>query len=78
LNEPAEFKRPEFFTVRVRDEEYQVPHSCPHRDGWLEHGMINENRRSITCPLHFSVFCLKTGEQLSGPPCGRLDVKRLS
>ncbi|WP_235195311.1 Rieske (2Fe-2S) protein [Pseudomonas brassicacearum] len=55
-----------------------MPHACPHRAGWLEHGVINQQRKSITCPLHFSVFSLETGEQLSGPPCGRLEVKRLS
>ncbi|AVB19484.1 MULTISPECIES: Rieske (2Fe-2S) protein [Pseudomonas syringae group] len=77
MNEPAEFRRPEAFTVRIDQEEYRVPSNCPHREGWLEHGVVNEQRRSITCPLHFSVFSLKTGEQLSGPPCGRLQVQRL-
>jgi len=78
LNEPSEFDHSGTFTVTVDNQQYQVPHACPHRDGWLVHGTINEQRKSITCPLHFSVFSLETGEQLSGPPCGRLDVKRMA
>jgi len=78
LNEPAEFRRPDTFTVSIANESYQVPSNCPHREGWLEHGVINEKRKSITCPLHFSVFSLETGDQLSGPPCGNLLVKRLT
>ncbi|RMO98444.1 hypothetical protein ALQ33_02745 [Pseudomonas syringae pv. philadelphi] len=77
MNEPAEFRRPDTFIVRIDEEEYRVPSSCPHREGWLEHGVINEKRRAITCPLHFSVFSLETGEQLSGPPCGHLHVSRV-
>ncbi|QKZ04543.1 MULTISPECIES: Rieske (2Fe-2S) protein [Pseudomonas] len=72
-----ELTRAETFNLVVADREYQVPHQCPHREGWLEHGMVNEGRRTITCPLHFSVFCLETGKQLGGPECGSLKVKRL-
>jgi protein arginine N-methyltransferase 1 len=32
-------------------------------------------RKTITCPLHHSTFCLETGEQLAGPTCGALDVR---
>ncbi|MBC3364636.1 Rieske 2Fe-2S domain-containing protein [Pseudomonas sp. SWRI92] len=78
MSEPSEFHRPGTFAVIIGDQHFQVPHTCPHRAGWLEHGVVNEQRKSITCPLHFSVFSLETGEQLSGPPCGRLEVKRLS
>ena len=78
MNEPSEFDHSGTFTVTVANHQSQVPHVCPPRDGWLVHGTINEQRKSITCPLHFSVFSLETGEQLSGPPCGRLDVKRMA
>lgn len=77
MKEPAEFRRPDTFTVNIGQEQYLIPSSCPHREGWLEHGVVNEKRRSITCPLHFSVFSLETGEQLSGPPCGQLQVRRV-
>jgi nitrite reductase/ring-hydroxylating ferredoxin subunit len=75
LSEPSEIYRPGTFAVVIGDQHFEVPHMCPHRAGWLEHGVINERRKSITCPLHFSVFSLETGEQLSGPPCGRLEIK---
>jgi len=78
LSELSEFHRPGTFTVEIDNQRYEVPHTCPHREGWLVHGNINEQRKSITCPLHFSVFSLETGEQLSGPPCGRLEVKRVT
>ncbi|PVZ19782.1 MULTISPECIES: Rieske 2Fe-2S domain-containing protein [unclassified Pseudomonas] len=65
------------FTVHLEDASYEVPSLCPHRHGWLAHGMVNRQRRTITCPLHFSVFSLENGEQLSGPPCGSLACRRL-
>lgn len=49
-----------------------VPRYCPHRAGRLDHGELNDKRGTITCPLHRSTFDLATGEQLTGPPCGRL------
>jgi nitrite reductase (NADH) small subunit len=47
---------------------------CPHRKGKLRFGRVNERRGTITCPLHYSTFDLRTGEQVSGPPCGSLEV----
>jgi nitrite reductase (NADH) small subunit len=47
---------------------------CPHRKGRLRFGMVNERRMTITCPLHHSTFDLRTGDQISGPPCGPLRV----
>ncbi|MBK5009937.1 Rieske 2Fe-2S domain-containing protein [Pseudomonas sp. S60] len=70
--------RPATFTVQVGDQTYEVPSLCPHRQGWLEHGMVNHDRRTIMCPLHFSVFSLETGEQLSGPDCGSLACRKLT
>lgn len=51
---------------------------CPHRKGRLRFGMVNPRRMSITCPLHHSTFDLRTGRQLSGPPCGPLRVSVLT
>ncbi|MCG6969503.1 MAG: Rieske 2Fe-2S domain-containing protein [Gammaproteobacteria bacterium] len=55
---------------------YKVPRYCPHRRGKLQYGFVNERKKTIACPLHRSTFSLETGEQISGPPCGRLDVKK--
>ena len=62
------------FIIRLQDTEYLVPRHCPHRGGRLDHGQINQQRRTVTCPLHKSVFCLETGEQLAGPFCPTLAV----
>jgi len=66
------------FKVTLDGQHYLVPQYCPHRAGRLAHGEINRQRKTISCPLHHSVFSLETGEQLSGPPCGRLAVERCS
>jgi nitrite reductase/ring-hydroxylating ferredoxin subunit len=57
--------------VRVR-----VPRFCPHRGGRLDHGELDRVRGRVVCPLHRSVFELKTGAQLAGPPCEPLAVER--
>ena len=64
------------FSVVIDEVKYTVPRRCPHRGGYLEYGVISAQRKTITCPLHFSVFCLQTGAQLHGPPCGSLGVHR--
>ena len=63
------------FEIAIGDRQYRVPHHCPHRAGRLQHGLVNEARKTITCPLHHSVFCLESGAQIAGPECGALDVK---
>jgi protein arginine N-methyltransferase 1 len=65
------------FTIDVAGQQYCVPRFCPHRGGRLADGYINASRKTIACPLHHSVFSLETGDQLAGPACGRLCVKKL-
>ena len=62
-----------FFPLQVGA--MQVPRHCPHRAGRLDHGHINRQRLTLTCPLHQSVFCLRTGKQLAGPACGSLALE---
>ena len=78
LDEGEVALRPAAFVIQAGDDLYEVPSLCPHREGWLEHGTVNHNRRTIACPLHFSVFSLETGEQLSGPACGNLTCRKLT
>lgn len=72
--EDSSYREEGYFTVRIQQHSYWVPRHCPHRAGRLDHGHVNEQRKTITCPLHHSVFSLESGEQLSGPACGRLAV----
>jgi nitrite reductase/ring-hydroxylating ferredoxin subunit len=68
----------ESFRVAIDHHEYVIPRSCPHRGGYLQYGEINVQRKTITCPLHHSVFCLQTGAQLHGPPCGSLSIRSVA
>ncbi|MEL4887309.1 50S ribosomal protein L11 methyltransferase [Pectobacterium betavasculorum] len=65
------------FDIDLDGGRYRVPHHCPHRAGRLMHGHINPVRKTITCPLHHSVFCLESGVQLSGPRCAALHIEVL-
>lgn len=62
----------ETIIVAVGDTIYRISKFCPHRWGRLEYGYINEKSKTITCPLHSSTFSLITGDQQSGPPCGKI------
>lgn len=65
------------FVVELGNERFQLPRECPHRGGLLSCGVLNERRGTITCPLHFSVFDVRSGRQLSGPDCPDLPVVAL-
>lgn len=65
------------FVITVQGDQFEVARHCPHRGGRMDHGMINARSRTISCPLHNSVFSLDTGEQVSGPQCEKLCVHRL-
>ncbi|HGE6810403.1 TPA: 50S ribosomal protein L11 methyltransferase [Pseudomonas aeruginosa] len=65
------------FDIDLDGRRYRVPHHCPHCAGRLMHGHINPTRKTISCPLHHSVFCLESGAQLSGPRCAALDIEVL-
>jgi len=53
------------FVVEVEGQKLRVPIECPHRKGRLNHGYFRGNH--IVCPLHYSVFDLRTGKCLKGP-----------
>jgi len=63
------------FAVDIDGRRYHIPRHCPHRAGRLDHGYVNEKRKTIACPLHHSLFCLETGAQLAGPACGALTIR---
>jgi nitrite reductase/ring-hydroxylating ferredoxin subunit len=67
----------ERFTVELDDGTYELPARCPHRLGYLSKGYVNQRRGILTCPLHYSKFCIRTGQRLSGPACTDLDVRRV-
>ena len=49
----------------VDDRVYAIDNTCPHREGYLHEGQVEGT--TVTCPWHFTVFCLRTGSVLEGP-----------
>ncbi|CAI9009804.1 MULTISPECIES: methyltransferase domain-containing protein [Burkholderia] len=66
------------FPVDIDGRRYHIPNHCPHRAGRLRYGHVDTQRKTITCPLHHSVFCLESGRQIAGVECGALDVGHAS
>lgn len=76
IDEDAQRERQRFI-LRIGGQTLQLPRYCPHRGGRLDYGLVNQDRLTIACPLHRSVFCLRSGRQLSGPACGDLVLQPL-
>ncbi|GAA6168364.1 Rieske (2Fe-2S) protein [Sessilibacter corallicola] len=74
-NTKSDYKEKGDFTIQIDNKSYKISKFCPHRAGRLDHGNVNIKKRTVTCPLHRSVFCLDTGKQIAGPKCGNLFIK---
>ncbi len=59
----------ELALVNVDGTFYAVGNECPHRGGFLGEGEINFDwhQWALECPLHASVFDVRTGEVLNPP-----------
>ena len=59
----------ELALVNVDGSFFAVDNECTHRGGFLGEGEINTdwNEWAIECPLHGSVFDVRTGEVLNPP-----------
>ena len=59
----------EIALVNVQGTFYAIDNECTHRGGSLGDGEINDdwNDWAIECPLHGSVFDVRTGEVLKPP-----------
>ena len=59
----------ELALVHVDGTFYAIDNECTHRGGYLGEGEINPDwsECAIECPLHGSVFDVRTGEVLSPP-----------
>ena len=66
------------YTLRFRRYvRHIVANESTHRKGSLYHGVVDPVRRTIRCPLHQTLFDLRTGKKLAGPTCEDLQVKKL-
>jgi nitrite reductase/ring-hydroxylating ferredoxin subunit len=47
--------------ARAGDQVYAVDRICTHAEADLSTGIMNEEERTVTCPLHLSTFRLQDG-----------------
>ncbi|HEY9491515.1 MAG TPA: Rieske 2Fe-2S domain-containing protein [Nitrososphaeraceae archaeon] len=47
--------------AKARDKIYATDRICTHAYADLSTGFMNENEKTVTCPLHMSVFKLEDG-----------------
>lgn len=47
--------------ARAGGQVYAVDRTCTHAEADLATGFLNEEERTVTCPLHLSVFRLSDG-----------------
>jgi nitrite reductase/ring-hydroxylating ferredoxin subunit len=65
----------EIGVFHVDDGFYAVQNTCPHREGYLHEGPLQGTK--VTCPWHFAVFDLRSGEVLEGPAESNLRTYRV-
>ena len=50
-----------FLISKLRDKVYATDRICTHAYADLSTGFINEDEKTVTCPLHMSAFKLEDG-----------------
>jgi nitrite reductase/ring-hydroxylating ferredoxin subunit len=53
--------------TKIQDKIYATDRICTHEYADLSTGFLNEEEKTITCPLHFSRFELETGISQNPP-----------
>lgn len=53
--------------TKIQDKIYATDRICTHEYADLSTGFLNEDEKTITCPLHFSRFELETGISQNPP-----------
>ena len=53
--------------VKTAGKVYTVDRICTHEYADLSSGFLNEQEKTVTCPLHLSVFRLESGIPLNPP-----------
>jgi 3-phenylpropionate/trans-cinnamate dioxygenase ferredoxin subunit len=47
--------------AKAQDKSYATDGICTHEYADLSNGFLNEEQKTVTCPLHLSVFKLEDG-----------------
>lgn len=53
--------------TKIQDKIYVTDRICTHQYADLSTGFLNEEEKTITCPLHFSIFNLENGKPQNPP-----------
>ena len=73
-----DYKDKELLITKVQHEIYATDRICTHQYADLSSGFLNEEEKTVTCPLHLSVFKLANGIPQNLPaelPLKTYDVK---
>jgi|SRR5918912_2232011 3-phenylpropionate/trans-cinnamate dioxygenase ferredoxin component len=62
-----DFNDKKILIVRTKDKIYAVDRICTHAYADLSTGFLNEENKTITCPLHMSAFRLDDGRPQNLP-----------
>ena len=53
--------------IKINNQIFCIERYCTHAYGDLSEGIINEETKTVTCPIHFSTFDIKTGNPITKP-----------
>jgi 3-phenylpropionate/trans-cinnamate dioxygenase ferredoxin component len=56
-----DYNNKELLITKVQDKIYATDRICTHQYADLTSGFLNEEEKTVTCPLHLSVFDLEDG-----------------
>ena len=56
-----DYKAKKILLVKIGNQIYATDRICTHSYADLSLGIINEEEKTVTCPLHMSAFKLETG-----------------
>ncbi|HET6590210.1 MAG TPA: Rieske 2Fe-2S domain-containing protein [Candidatus Nitrosocosmicus sp.] len=62
-----DYKDRKILVTKILDKIYSTDRICTHGYSDLSTGFLNEEEKTITCPLHFSRFGLETGISQNPP-----------
>jgi|tagenome__1003787_1003787.scaffolds.fasta_scaffold20900564_3 3-phenylpropionate/trans-cinnamate dioxygenase ferredoxin subunit len=73
-----DYQGKEILIAKVQDKIYATDRICTHQYADLSSGIISEEEKTVTCPLHLSAFKLENGIPQNPPaelPLKTFDVK---
>jgi 3-phenylpropionate/trans-cinnamate dioxygenase ferredoxin component len=62
-----DFNDKKILLVKINNKIFASDRICTHAYADLTNGFLNEEEKTITCPLHMSAFNLKDGKPLNQP-----------